>query len=433
MKGKIKNFKELANTDLRRTLLEVVEVGLEAIDTSDVIREDIVLEGDMFTIGDNKYSLKDIENLYVIGAGKCVLEATEVLEEVLGDRLMGGFVVDVSVPRKHKLKKIKCSEGTHPLPSSANVRASGYIQKLLKDTTEKDMVIFVISGGGSTLLCLPEKGGDCKTEAKILKTLSSKGASIEEINTLRKHMSLVRGGFLAKHAYPAKVVSIILSDVPGNDLEFIASGPTVKDRTTVQDAEEIIKKYDLLKDVKPHTLKLIETPKEDKYFKNVDNIMFVSNQRALNAMAQKAKDLGYRSEIITTAMTGEARDVAQDIVKELHKKESGTVLLYGGETTVTIKVKGKGGRNRELVLSALLTIGEGEVLASVASDGRDNSEYAGAIADVETLTHAKAKELNVLWYLDNNQSDKFFKETKDYIMTGDTGSNVSDLVIAIKK
>ncbi|MBU2101540.1 DUF4147 domain-containing protein [Patescibacteria group bacterium] len=433
MPEKIKNFKELAITPLRRVLLEITEAGLEAIDTPSVIRGEILLEGDTLTIEKNRYSLKDVENLYVVGAGKCVFEATEILEEVLGSRLTGGFVVDVSVPKGHKLKKVKCSEGTHPMPSSANVKASGQIQKVLKGATEKDMVIFIISGGGSTLLCLPDDGGSCDAEAGVLKILFNKGADIEEINILRKHLSFVRGGFLAKHAYPAKVVSIIFSDVPGNDLEFVASGPTVKDHTTIKDAERILKKYEVLESSDFKEIKLIETPKEEKYFNQVDNIMLVSNNRALNAMAKKAEDLGYKPRIVTTAMKGEARDVAQDIVKELHKNESKEVLLYGGETTVTVKVKGKGGRNRELVISALLSVKDDEILASVASDGRDNSEYAGAIADVETLAHAKAKKLDVEWYLDNNQSDKFFKETGDYIMTGDTGSNVSDLVIAIKK
>ena len=160
--------------------------------------------------------------------------------------------------------------------------------------------------------------------------------------------------------------------------------------------------------------------------------MLISNERALRAMAEKASDLGYRAEIITDRMTGDARDVAWDIMNGLHSRHSKTALLYGGETTVVITVKGEGGRNRELVVAALLSVRDREGMVSIASDGRDNGEHAGAIADVETLRHAEEHGLDIKWYLENNQSTKFFEKTGDYIMTGDTGSNVSDLVIALK-
>jgi glycerate 2-kinase len=432
MPGKIQNFRKLATTELRQALLEITEAGLGAIDTKNVIKDEVSLEGDELEIKGHRYSLSGVSNLYIFGAGKCVLEATEALEEVLGDRLTGGLILDVRVPKNHLLRKVKCVEGTHPVPSSANVRASKQMMKKLKKLGEGDMVIFVISGGGSALLCLPGDEGSFKDEASIQRALSEQGAEIGEINTVRKHLSLVRGGYLAEYIYPVRAVSIIFSDVPGNELEFVASGPTVKDETTIADAEIIIKKYDVLKKSKLTDIHFIETPKEDRYFANIDNILLISNERALKAMAEKARDLGYDTEIVTDCMKGEAREVARDIMNKLHDCHSKTVLLYGGETTVTITVKGEGGRNRELIVAALLLVEEKEGMVSVASDGRDNGNHAGAVADMETFKHASERGLDVGWHLENNQSARFFEKTGDYIMTGDTGSNVSDLVIALK-
>ncbi|MDD5710656.1 MAG: DUF4147 domain-containing protein [Candidatus Colwellbacteria bacterium] len=432
MPGKIQNFKQLATTELRQALLEIIEAGLEAIDTKDVVRSEISLNGDELKIADHRYSLEKIRNLYVFGAGKCVLEAAEVLEEILGDRLTGGFIIDVRVPARHSLRKIKCIEGTHPLPSAVNVKASKRMLKELKGLGEEDFVLFVISGGGSALLCLPQNGKDYRKEISIQKALAERGAEIEELNTVRKHLSLVRGGYLAEYVHPARAVSVIFSDVPGNELDFVASGPTVKDETTVADAGDVVRKYGIEEYIHPDASQFIETPKENKYFMNVDNIMLISNERALKAMVKKARDLGYKPTVVTDNLTGEARNVALKIVQELHSCASKTVLLYGGETTVTILTKGEGGRNRELVLSALQAVKRDEGLASVASDGRDNGQSAGAIADSETLQHAAAHQLDIERHLNGNQSAKFFKKTGDDIMTGDTGSNISDLVIAVK-
>lgn len=427
---KIKNYKELASTDLREDALFIAEAGLDAIDTKKAILSQVKLNGDFLIVKDNKYKLDNIENIYVAGVGKASADAAEALEEVLGDRLSGGLVIDVR--EEIKLKKVRVLSGEHPYPTQKNVDYAGELIDFVKTTKENDLLIFIVSGGGSTLLCRPNNF-TCIKEAQILDLLFQEGADIKEINTLRKHMSFARGGFIVEYAYPSKVVSLVFSDVLGNDVEFIASGPTIKDDTTVEEAMEIVKKYEIDKecDFDPHTL--VETPTEDKFFENVDNILFLSNESALEAMRAKSEELGYEVEIKTLTLKGEAEKNGQRIVNDLGGISSGTVLLYGGETTVTIKGKGNGGRNQELVLSALRFIEDGELILSFASDGLDNGKHAGAIADHLSLKHSEYLKLDIDEYLDNNDSFNFFEKTGDYIDTGDTGSSVMDLVISIKK
>lgn len=267
---------------------------------------------------------------------------------------------------------------------------------------------------------------------KIIQTLFKRGATIQEINTIRKHLSYARGGFLAKYAYPAQVISLVFSDVPGGAIEFIASGPTARDTTTVADAERILAEYSVLGDCGLKRCGLIETPKDDKYFKNVFNILIVSNDRALLAMQSKARNLGFETKICDTCLVGEARLVGEKIVSELHNAQSKTSLLYGGETTVMVKGNGRGGRNQELILSALRGVKDDEIIVSFASDGKDNGEYAGAIADKLTKEKACKFNLDMEKYLSENNATPFFERTDDLIVTGITGSNVADLIVALK-
>ncbi len=425
---KLKNFSELALSDLRRAALGIAEAGLEAVDTANVIKKNVRLENDVLQITDRHFPLKNTGDLVIIGVGKCSLEAGEALEDILGDRISAGIVMDV---HPGTLKKIRTFAGTHPLPSEQNMAATKEIINLLEDRRENDLVIFVISGGGSTLLCQPVNH-TCLEEAKIFTCLSAAGATIQELNIVRKHLSLARGGFLAKYAYPAISAVLVFSDVPGNDLEFVASGPTVKDTTTVADAEKIIAKYDLAKKCGLTTNILIETPKDDKYFEKVSNILLVSNNVALEAMADEAKRLGFELEIVTNIMAGEAREVGLEILSDLRTKKSKTALFYAGETTVSVKGSGRGGRNLELTLSALRKVEEGELILALASDGRDNGEFAGAICDKITKEAIEKAGFNIETELENNNSYPVFEKTGNYLLTGDTGSNVSDLIIALK-
>ena len=255
---KIKNFDSLSVSPTRHKALLIAEAGLEAIDTTEAIITNVKVRGDNLNIVGRKYSLNQIGRVFVVGVGKCALEAGVALEKILGDHLHGGIIIDVK--NGGYLKKLKYFKGTHPLTSEDNVKATREIVNLLNKLNEDDFLIFVISGGGSALLSYPEDFS-YKEEVEVFKSLTKAGATIQELNTVRKHMSLARGGFLAKYAYPIQSVGLIFSDVTGDDMGFIASGPTVKDDTTIDAAAAILAKYDIFDTCNIENCGLIETPK----------------------------------------------------------------------------------------------------------------------------------------------------------------------------
>ena len=426
----VKNYQDLATTEVRKKSLQIVEAGLSAIKTPQIIKESIHLSGNKLNIKRKIFNIEKFKQIFVVAVGKCSFNSIPVLEDILGKKLTGGIALDVKKPPR--FKKVKGYQGTHPMPSQKNIVAANKIVKFLEKLVKDDLVLFLISGGGSTLLCLPDGEKSFKKEATILKILFESGAPIRDINTIRKHISLARGGHLAKYAHPAKIISLIFSDIPGDDLGFVASGPTIKDTTTTKDAERIFKKHNILKKSGLKTCNLIETPKNEKYFEETTNIALASNRDALQAMAKKAGELGYKSRICDYCLAGEAKIAGQSIIEALSSSPSKTVLLYGGETTVTVKSRLKGGRSQELALGALKKIKRGQILVAFASDGRDNTDFAGAICDIITLEKARKLKLNSEKFLDSSNSYDFFKRTGDFILTGPTGSNVSDLVIAIK-
>ncbi len=428
----ISNTKELSLNLLREKALAIAEAGLSALDSSIVIRNSLKLENNNIYVGDKIFPILASSKLIVIGVGKCAINAVSEVEKILGDHITSGIVLDVHENTTCKFKKIKCITGSHPTPTEKNVVATKEIVAMLSDLTPSDLVLFIISGGGSALLCLPEEGSVYLDESLIVSELFRVGASIKELNTLRKHISLARGGYLAKYAYPAHVVSLIFSDVPGNDINFISSGPTVKDMTTIVDAEAVLSKYQILKKCNILHCGLIETPKDEKYFSNVYNYLVLSNEHALKAMSLKAKSLGLRPSIQDTKMVGEAKVVGERIAKEISQADEGRVLLYGGETTVVIHGHGRGGRNQELALGALKNIQTDTLVLSLASDGKDNGPYAGAIMDREILENSNSKGLDSQIFFAENNVSEFFEQSGGLLKTGDTGSNVSDLIIAIK-
>lgn len=426
---KIQNFDALAVTDARRALLTIAEAGLQAVDTKRVMRELARLEGNSFFYGGETLDLSVTQKIVLIAIGKCAADAAMVMEELLGDRITRGVIADVKICPESKRLKTFC--GTHPLPSANNREASVAIVEALSGLTEHDAALFVISGGGSTLLFLPEDEKNNR-EIDIFNALTAAGAKIGELNIVRRHLSLARGGNLAKYAHPARVISLIMSDVPGDDLSTVASGPTVKDVTTVLDAITILKKYGADRVCPIENCGFIETPKEDKFFSRVSNILAVSNKKALEAMAASAERLGFHATIRETNLIGEARAVGQMVAEELHAAGAKSVLLWGGETTVTVRGKGDGGRNREVAASAMKDVREGEEILSLASDGRDHGAQAGAICDTMTKKAAEEAGLNAEDFLKENNVGQFFEKAGGLVMTGDTGSNVSDLIIALK-
>lgn len=428
---KIKNFNDLAQTDLRQNALLIIEEGLQAIDTKKVVCDNLKLNGSILKINNLEFNLQDFRKVLVCGVGKCALEAAQATEEILGNYITDGIILYAG-DNNISLKKIEKIKGTHPYPSEINVLGTKKIIQKLSNLTEKDFVIFLISGGGSTLLCLPPNDLSFDLESEIFHILTKKGANIIELNTLRKHLSLARGGYLARYIYPARGVSLIFSDVLGNNISFVSSGPTVQDKTTIEDAWQIIKKYEIENFFISNNIKLIETPKEDVYFENIFNILILSNETALEAMKSKAQALGFNAKIVNTALAGEAKNIGLNILDDLRKENSKTVLLYGGETTVTVKGHGRGGRNLELILSCAFNILDDELVIAIDSDGRDNGDFAGAIADKITrdLIYQNLEEAKI--YFENNDEYPLFEKIGNYIYTGHTGSNVSDLIIAIK-
>lgn len=421
----ILNKEELGTSPLRNAVLEILEAGYSAINTEKILRSKINLEpGGALCIENTGFQCSFYERIFFIGIGKCAFDGARVIEDILGESLTEGIVLDV---KAGVLKRIKSYQGTHPYPSEQNVSATKQILEMIKGVTERDLVLVLISGGGSSLLCMPHEI-NCETLVEITKSLTKKGADIFELNTVRKHLSEIQGGGLAKLCYPAQVVSLIFSDVLGNDIGMVASGPTVYDSTTAADAVQILRKYELMDMVMPD-FQIMETPKDPKYFVNVKNVLVASNLDALNAMKRKAESLGFETTIESEKLSGNASDVGKMLVSKGLPPKS--CVLYGGETTVQIKGGGMGGRNQEVALSALCYIKANQILVSASSDGWDNTEHAGALADLELLEKAKSQGIFPEKYLEANDSFNFFKNVGGAISTGRLGSNVSDLFIII--
>ncbi len=424
----IKNHQQLARTPERKVMLDILESGLAAIQPQNVVRKKIYLHGSILTIENYQYDLRHFENVYLLGFGKGSAGISKQIEKILGDKLKKGYVIDTS--KENFTRKIQFTLGTHPLPSDANYDFTQKVMKEYGDLSEKDLVLVVICGGGSAMLVSPIEGVSLEEKISVNKALLKSGADIIEMNTVRKHLSAIKGGGLAKVLYPASVASIIFSDVPGNDLSFIASGPTVKDSTSIDDAKELIKKYNLTDKLNETVKKLAETPKEKKYFEKVENILLLSNLSALNAMKDTAEKHGYKVRILTDKFMSYAKDAGKKLIEKTYQ---GHVILAGGETTVKVTGDGEGGRNQEVVLSILPDLDENTVIASVASDGWDNSPHAGAIGDHTTIDTEIRKGLDPHAFLHDNDSYNYFKKIGDGIDTGRLPSNVSDLFIVLKK
>ncbi|MER3570417.1 MAG: hypothetical protein C4348_02340 [Patescibacteria group bacterium] len=428
----IKNANKLSLNNERKTILNLLEKGLVSIQPDVYLKRIFKKRDNYLFIFKNKINLKKFKRIFLIGFGKGAFKTSLFLENLIKNNLKKGFVIDVK-KAKIKKSKIEFTKGTHPLPSKINYQFTRKIKDyFLNNLNKNDLVFVIVYGGGSALFNLPVI--DFKKYIEVNNLLLKSKANIYEMNTIRKHLDEIKGGGLAKILYPAKVISLIVSDVPGNDLSFIASGPTVKDETTIDDAWKIIKKYKINKIVKRDDLK--ETVKDDKYFNNVKNILILSNLTILKEIEKEAKKLKIKSEIKKTDLKGEVSNVAKILLNEILKSEK-NLLIYGGETTVKVKGKGKGGRNQELVLWFLKFLKEREIkknigIVSINSDGWDNTPYAGALGDQITLEKIKKLKIEIDKYLQNNDSYNFFKKVEDGIITGRLPTNVSDIILVFK-
>ncbi len=431
----------------RKALEAIFRAGLQAVDPEEAVRRHVELMGNRLRVGERSYPLEDFRRIIVTGAGKGTAPMAKALEEILGDRLSAGWII-VKYGHGLPLKKIQVMEAGHPMPDQAGLEAASFILDRLRECTAADLVLCAFSGGGSALTPTLLPPLSLSDKQKTTQLLLGCGATINELNAVRKHLSAGKGGQLAKTAYPATVVSLFLSDVIGDPLDVIASGPTVPDPSTFADCLKIFERYGLTQALPEPVLELLkkgaqglieDTPKAgDAVFARVQNLVVGSNRAALIAAAAEARALGYEPMILSSYIQGEAREIAlalAGIGKEMtvtgNPVSPPACILAGGETTVTIRGPGKGGRNQELALAAAIAL-EGWpriALLSAGTDGTDGpTDAAGAFADGNTCKEALQKGINPGEYLKNNDSYNFFAPLDLLYKTGPTRTNVMDLM-----
>jgi glycerate 2-kinase len=430
--------------------LAIFRAGLAAVDPREAVKRVLRLSKEELQVGDRSYPLKDFKRIVVIGAGKAGAPMAQAVEEVLGGRLEGGLVI-VKYGYTANLNKVKTIEGGHPIPDEAGQRGAGELLEIVTGLGEADLVLCLISGGGSALLPAPVEGVGLAEKQETTKVLLESGATIHEINAIRKHLSRVKGGWLAKAAAPATMITLVLSDVIGDDLDVIASGPTVGDRSTFADCLRVIEKYSLTSQIPPSVLNHLragkggraeETPKpDDPVFHQGLNLIVGSNMQCLEAAALKAQAMGYQTLILSSLVEGETREVAKvhgAILKEILRSgrplAPPACIISGGETTVTIHGEGKGGRNQEFVLACGMEIAGwgGAAVFSAGTDGTDGpTDAAGAFADWQMVERAQEMGLDPNAFLQENDAYPFFERLGDLIITGPTNTNVMDVRILI--
>jgi hydroxypyruvate reductase len=436
-------------------LRELFNAALAAVDPFRAVTRALRTEHNMLTAGGSVYDLKFFDHVLVVGAGKAAAAMAAAAESVLGGRIDRGAVV-VKYGHGGKLSTIEQVEAGHPVPDKAGVQGTQRILELVRRADEKTLVICLLSGGGSALLVAPLPGLTLEDKQRTTELLLRAGATIDELNAVRKHLSAVKGGRLARIAHPATVVTLILSDVIGDRLDVIASGPTASDSSTFSDALQAIEKYGLKTAIPSQVASFLErgmagqepeTAKSgDASFLRTRNVIVGSSAQALAAVREKAAALGWRPEVVTAELQGEARDAARLLARKAvaardeMKQGERRCLLSGGETTVVVHGTGKGGRNQELALAFALEIAgmKGITFLSAGTDGTDGpTDAAGAVVDGSVT--AKARELGIHpeTYLGNNDSYTFFHELdshtgdKYHVLTGPTGTNVMDLQIVL--
>jgi hydroxypyruvate reductase len=442
----------MANLDLAAVAQQLQQAALAAVDPAEAVYKFVSRVGDQILVADRSYNLREVDRVFLIGAGKAAVPMADAVSEVLRDRLGGGVIitkyrhVDRPLP-----DPIRVHEAGHPVPDQNSADATRDLAALLGTATPRDLIFCVISGGGSALLTLPAEDitlADLQTTTQLLLRA---GATIHEINTLRKHLDTVKGGGLARLANGAPIVTLILSDVIGDDLPVIASGPTVPDPSTFAEAWQIVERFDLA-DQLPAAVRtrlsrgaaggIADTPKPgDPLFAKVQTVIIGSNAQAAQAAETMARQLKLNTLLLTTQVQGEAREVAK-VAAAIAREIAGynrpvakpACVILGGETTVTLKGHGLGGRNQEIALAAAIAL-DGlphTLIAALGTDGTDGpTDAAGAIATGETIGRARAIGLDAQAHLAGNDAYHFFQPLGDLIITGPTGTNVNDLLFIL--
>lgn len=430
-------------------LNEIFNSVVQSVLPGKMVRDHVSVLDSTLVISNLRFSLKEVDHIYIIGSGKASALMAKEIENILGDNITGGYVA-VKYGHACELKHITVIEAGHPLPDENSVKAANKILEIANKAMAKDIVICLLSGGGSALLT------DCPGEIslsdleKMNELLLKSGADIKETNTVRKHLSNIKGGQLAKAVYPATVVTLILSDVVGDPIDVIASGPTVPDSTTVEDAMRILKKHNILSQTPRSILDFLSDDNHDDhtiaskvdaaYFKNTYNFIIGSNSIALRAAKNKCEELGFTSFILSDKLEGDSVKVAEYLIETALKYQRDNsckkpvCLLFGGETTLHVNGRGLGGRNQHLALHAALKLKylHGITILCAGTDGNDGpTNAAGAIVNAETYKNALQQNLSVEKYLQEFDSYHFFEKAGGHIITGPTMTNVMDIMIVM--
>jgi glycerate 2-kinase len=441
-----KNYHELISNGAtsvlqqkRKDILEMCAAALDAVHPYRVVKN--LFQDSQMVFPSETVDLSTFDHLYLVGFGKASVGMGQAVCDAVP--IQKGVVITNDSSAKFTTDSVEIFFGGHPLPNEQSIKGADAIIELFSQCTENDCVIVVISGGGSALFCKPRVS--LTDLQNTIDLVLRSGATINELNTIRKHLSFVKGGLLVQQT-EAVVLTLIISDVVNDPLSSIASGPTVPDSSTFSDAVDILNNYDLWRKVSEQVRfvldegrkgRIPETLKErDPAFQKVYNFIVANNERACRGALQKAEDLGYEATLLTTALTGEAKHLSRYMVKRARQSltQCTAAFISGGESTVTMRGNGLGGRNQEFVLGCVEDIAGSEmVIASFATDGADgNSSAAGAIADGYTLARAKKNHLLPADFLKENNSNAFFSQLGDAFLTGLTGTNVTDIQILLQ-
>lgn len=426
----------------------ILAAALQAVDPAGAVRRYVRRDDDRLRVGERSYDLTEFQRVLVVGAGKAGAPMAQAVEGILADRIEDGAIIVKQGYAGHA-GSLSIVEAGHPIPDARGVAGAEDIIHLLQGVSKNDLVIGLISGGGSALLVSPQEGISLEDLQNLTAALLASGADIYEINTLRKHLERLKGGQLARLAAPAQMATLILSDVVGDPLDMIASGPTVPDTSTFKQAYDVLARYQLLESV-PQTIirhlqggiagDIPENPKPgDPLFENVHNLIVGSNSLAAQAAVAKAREEGFNTLLLTTYLQGEARQagrllaaIARQLAATGQPLERPACVVVGGETTVTLQGEGLGGRNQEMALGAVKDMSglEQAALVCLATDGGDGpTDAAGAVVTGETLARARQQALDPQAYLARNDAYNFFQPLGDLLVTGPTMTNVNDLAL----
>jgi glycerate 2-kinase len=447
----INNGSDQVTRRARRLVVETLQFTLASVDPHVLVSQKVKRRGEKLHVENQIIPLGGYDRIFVMGAGKASGAMVEALEPILGNRLTDGLVVVPSGQKSPKLERVRSATASHPTPDMSSVNAAKALTALVEKLNSRDLLICVLSGGGSALLSLPTEPLTIEDKGSVARLLMNAGATIVELNTVRKHLSMIKGGWLAKRSHAGRILGLVISDVVGDRLDSIASGPISPDTTTFSDAIAVLRRHNLWETIPGSVAKILnegangsipETPKSgDPCFRTVSYHFLGNNRVACTSARRYLRSKGVKAEILTSSATGEARylgsfigSMAREIVQFDKPFRRPCALIVGGETTVTVTGSGRGGRNQECTMACAEKIQglKGIAMASIGSDGIDGpTDAAGAIADGMTISRSEELALKFDELLAQNDSYRFFLPLKDLVMTGRTSTNVNDVSVVV--